>query len=451
MNKRNDLTQGSVALAIIRFSVPLLLTNLLMTLYNTIDSAVLGWASGPDALAAVGSCGALINTMTGFFLGIATGAGVLFAMHYGAGDVKGLKKLVDNAMLLAAAAGLLITAVCMVFAEPLLEMMHTPEEIFEPSLVYLRIFMGGTLVNMLYNVGAGLIRAEGDSVRPLIYLALGGFVNLLLDLLLVAGLDMGVAGAAIATVAAQALTAFLVIWRLCKNPTVYAFRPLRMEPDGLVMWDIIRISVPCGLQSAMYNISNLLVQIHINNFGTVAMAGSAAYSKLDAFVYMPLGALGLGCSTFVGQNLGACRYERIKKGIKSGLMITMGVALVMSMSLLIFYEPLMHIFTTDPEAMEFGWGFTVWLMPFMCVYSLVEVFSAVVRGSGQAVPVTVISAFAICVFRVLWLELLMPVYASMTVVYVVYPASWTLCALGMLWYYFRRSTLHRTILAHPNI
>lgn len=445
-----NLTEGPVALAIIRFSVPILLSNLLQQLYNTVDSAVLGWFAGPEALAAVGSCGALISMLIGFFLGLATGTGVLFAMHYGAGDYLGLKKLIDNAMLLAIAAALVITAVGIGFSVPLLRMMDTPAEIMPPSIDYLRIYMAGTLVNLIYNVGAGIIRAEGDSIRPLGYLAVGGVINLLLDVLMVAWLDMGVAGAAIATVSAQAVTALLVFVRLCRLRAEYAFRPFHMEPDRLVMWDILRVSVPCGLQSAMYNISNLLVQIKINSFGTIAMAGTTAYGKLDAFVYMPVGALALGTSTFVGQNLGACKYARIKKGIRTSLLLTIGVALALAGIIAAFFEPLMHIFTTDPEAIEYGRGFMVWLLPFIWVYSFVDIYSAVVRGSGQAMPVTIISALCICVYRVLWLELLMPVFGDINIVYMVYPISWALCAGTMLWYYYRRSSLHKTILAHPD-
>lgn len=449
MKRENiDLTHGSVALGLIRFSVPLLISTLLQQLYNTIDSAVLGWFSGEAALAAVGSCGALINLLIGFFLGISTGTGVLFAMHYGAGDHKGLKKLIDNAIIISLGAAALITVLGVAFTAPLLEMMDTPAELMDMSRQYLRIFMGGTVVTLLYNVGAGIIRAEGDSVRPLIYLALGGIVNLLLDLFLVAVLDMGVVGAAIATVAAQAVTAVLVLLRLTRIDARYAFTPRHMKVDRIIMWDILRISLPCGLQNAMYNISNLLVQIKINSFGTLAMAGTTAYGKLDAFLYMPISAVALGCSTFVGQNLGACKYSRIKKGVNVGMLISLGASSAIGIIIWLFFTPLMHVFTSDAQAIEYGRGFMVYLVPFIGIYSVLDILSAVVRGSGQAVQVTLISALSICAFRVLWLELLMPVFESIMVVYLVYPLSWTLCALCMLWYYFRRSTIHKTIRVH---
>ena len=280
-----NLTEGSITGSIIKFSVPILLTNLLQQLYNSIDSAVVGHFCGDAALAAVGSTGVLINLLIGFFLGLATGAGVLYAMYYGAGDHKSLKKLIDSAMLLSLIIGAVMTYVGVVFTRQLLGLMDMPQEALKPSEDYLRIYMAGTIITLVYNVGAGLIRAEGDSVRPLIYLAIGGLGNLGMDILAVGVLGMGAAGAAWATVFAQTITAVLVVIRLTKLDLSYALRPLHMKPDKVTLWDVVRISVPCGLQSSMYNISNLLVQIKINAFGTVAMAGTTAYGKIDAFVW----------------------------------------------------------------------------------------------------------------------------------------------------------------------
>lgn len=328
-----NLTEGSITGSIIKFSVPILLTNLLQQLYNSIDSAVVGHFCGDAALAAVGSTGVLINLLIGFFLGLATGAGVLYAMYYGAGDHKSLKKLIDSAMLLSLIIGAVMTFVGVVFTRQLLGLMDMPQEALKPSEDYLRIYMAGTIITLVYNVGAGLIRAEGDSVRPLIYLAIGGLGNLGMDILAVGVLGMGAAGAAWATVFAQTITAVLVVIRLTKLDPSYALRPLHMKPDKITLWDVVRISVPCGLQSSMYNISNLLVQIKINAFGTVAMAGTTAYGKIDAFVYMPMAALSLAISTFVGQNIGAGRYDRMKKAIRVSLALSICCALLSLCSL----------------------------------------------------------------------------------------------------------------------
>lgn len=445
--KSINLTEGSITKSIIEFSIPLLLTNLLQQLYNSIDSAVVGHFCGDEALAAVGSTGSLINLLIGFFLGLATGAGVLYAMYYGAGDRRSLKKLIDSAMLLAVLIGAVMTAVGMIFTRQLLGIMDMPADVLDLSEEYLRIYMGGTIITLVYNVGAGLIRAEGDSVRPLIYLAVGGVGNLIMDVVAVAWLDMGVAGAAWATVLAQGITAVLVVLRLCRLDADYALRPLHMRPDGVTTWDVVRISVPCGLQSAMYNISNLLVQIKINSFGMIAMAGLTAYGKIDAFIYMPTAALSLAISTFIGQNMGAGRYDRMKKAVQVSLVMCVGCVLALCAVIFVFFDPLMHIFTDDAQAVAFGRSMMYYLFPALWTYSFIDIFSGAIRGSGQAMQVTVICALAICVFRVLWLELLLPIYGDIRIVYLCYPVSWCLCSLALIWYYFRRSSLHRTIIA----
>lgn len=443
-----NLTEGSITKSIISFSVPILLTNLLQQLYNSIDSAVLGQFCGDAALAAVGSTGSLINLLIGFFLGIATGAGILYAMYYGAGDSVSLKKLIDSSIVLSLVIGVIMTFVGMVFTRELLMLMDMPEETLSLSEEYLRIYMGGTIVTLLYNVGAGLIRAEGDSLRPLIYLAIGGLGNLVMDLLAVGVLKMGVAGAAWATIIAQAITAVLVIIRLCRLNPEYALRPLHMKPDKLTLWDVVRVSIPCGLQSSMYNISNLLVQIKINAFGTVAMAGVTAYSKLDSFIYMPMESLSLALSTFVGQNIGAGRYDRMKKAIRVSLILALASSFAMMALIYVFFNPFMSIFTDDPEAVSFGRSMMGYIFPVIWFYSFIDIFSGAVRGSGQTVPVTVISAVTICVFRVVWIELLLPVFETIDIVFLCYPTSWILCGVMLIWYYYRRSMLHKAISAH---
>lgn len=449
--KTVNLTEGSITKSIVGFSIPILLTNLLQQLYNSIDSAVLGQFCGDDALAAVGSTGALINVLIGFFLGLATGAGILYAMYYGAGDHRSLKKLIDSSMVLSLIIGVIMTVVGMVFTRELLGLMDMPTATLDLSEEYLRIYMGGTIITLIYNVGAGLIRAEGDSVRPLIYLAIGGVGNLVMDIVAVAGLGMGVAGAAWATVIAQTITAVLVVIRLCRLNPEYALRPLHIKPDRLILRDVIAISLPCGLQSSMYNIANLLVQIKVNTFGTIAMAGVTAYSKVDAFIYMPMAALSLAISTFIGQNIGAGKYERMKKAIRVCLALCFVSYIIIGGLILVFFEPLMHIFTEDEQAIDFGRTFLGYILPTVWIYSFIDIFSGAIRGAGQATQVTIICALTICVFRVVWIELLLPVFNDIRVVFLCYPTSWVLCTAAILWYYFRRSSLRRAILAHAAI
>ena len=408
--------------------------------------AVLGRFAGPTPLGAVGVAGSLINLLIGFFLGIATGASVLYAMHYGAGDKPGLKKLIDAAMLLSALCGLLISVVGMVFSEDLLRWMGTPEELLPDAVLYLQIIFAGTLATMFYNVGAGMIRAEGDSRRPLLYLVVGGVSNLVLDVLMVAVLRWGAAGAAIATVAAQAISAVLVLLRLTKLDPAYRLE--RLHPSGfrgLALWDLVRISIPCGLQGSMYNISNLLVQASINSFGAVAVAGVTTYYKLDAFIYMPMGALSLAISTYVGQNIGAGKFGRVKKGIRFAVWAGALSSLAVGLCIILFARPLLSLFTTDDATRQVSLGVMPFLAPFGWTLGFSDVLGGAIRGAGQAGKVTLITALCICVFRIAWIFTMLPVFGDIRVVYLCYPLSWMLSSLVMTVFYFKGSVIGKTI------
>lgn len=445
MNKQMSLTEGSITKGLILFAVPILLSNLFQQLYNSVDSMVVGNYVGSAALAAVGSTGSLINLLIGFFLGIATGTGVLYAMHYGAGDYPGLKKLIDCAMVLSVGVGVVISVLGIAFSRQMLVLMDTPDDVLDPANQYLRIYLAGTIITMIYNVGAGMLRAEGDSTRPLIYLVIGGVTNLILDLLLVAVFDMGVAGAAIATVAAQLVSAVLTVIRLTKLDARYRFRPLRMELNALTMWDIIRISVPCGLQSSMFNIANLLVQAKINSFGTAAMAGVTAYTKLDGFIYMPMNAMALAISTYVGQNIGAGKFSRIRKGIRVAMLSSLGATLVLEAAVLLFSAPLLDLFTDEPDAKTYALQMMLYLAPCNWLFIPSDVLGGAIRGAGQAMKVTIISAVCICVFRVIWLIVTLHFDHNIRYVFLCYPTSWLLSSAAMGIFYFKSAVIRKTL------
>ncbi len=445
MNKQMSLTEGSITKGLILFAVPILLSNLFQQLYNSVDSMVVGNYVGSAALAAVGSTGSLINLLIGFFLGIATGTGVLYAMHYGAEDYPGLKKLIDCAMVLSVGVGVVISVLGIAFSRQMLLWMDTPDDVLDPANQYLRIYLAGTIITMIYNVGAGMLRAEGDSTRPLIYLVIGGVTNLILDLLLVAVFDMGVAGAAIATVAAQLVSAVLTVIRLTKLDARYRFRPLRMELSTLTMWDIIRISVPCGLQSSMFNIANLLVQAKINSFGTAAMAGVTAYTKLDGFIYMPMNAMALAISTYVGQNIGAGKFSRIRKGIRVAILSSLGATLVLEAAVLLFSAPLLDLFTDEPDAKTYALQMMLYLAPCNWLFIPSDVLGGAIRGAGQAMKVTIISAVCICVFRVIWLIVTLHFDHDIRYVFLCYPTSWLLSSAAMGIFYFKSAVIRKTL------
>lgn len=442
-----SLTSGSITKGIITFSIPILISNLFQQLYNSIDTAVVGIYAGQTALAAVGSTGSLINLLIGFFLGIATGAGVLYAMYYGSQDFESLKKLIDTALILGVVCGVFISIVGIVFAEPMLLMMDCPQDVLPEATEYLRIYLAGTVITIIYNISAGMIRSEGDSTRPLIYLIISGVSNLVLDLLFVAVFNMGVAGAAWATVIAQAIAAVLTVIRLMKLDERYRLRFRTMRVDKLMCKKLIKVSVPCGLQGSMFSISNLLVQAKINSFGSIAMAGIAAYSRIDGFVYMPMMALTMATSTYVGQNIGAGKLYRVKKGIGVCTLLTCGLSVTMGVMVLIFCKNLVGMFTQDTAAQAYAFQMMYYMAPFAWTFSFSDVLGGAIRGSGDTVKVTVITALCICLFRIVWLIPLLHFFNDIRIVFLCYPVSWILCSTVMITYFFKGSKLWKDIRA----
>ncbi len=442
-----SLTSGSITRGLVVFSIPILISNLFQQLYNSIDTAVVGTFAGQTALAAVGSTGSLINLLIGFFLGIATGAGVLYAMYYGSEDHESLKHLIDTALILGVICGIFISIVGIVFARPLLLMMDCPSDVLPEAVTYLRIYLAGTVITIVYNISAGMIRSEGDSTRPLIYLVISGVANLVLDLLFVAVFHMGVAGAAIATVIAQAVSAVLTVIRLMKLDERYRLKLSSMRLDIPMCKKLIRVSLPCGIQGSMFNISNLLVQAKINSFGSIAMAGIAAYSRIDGFVYMPMMALTMAVSTYVGQNIGAGKMDRVKKGIGVCMLITCALSILMGTLVFIFCKNLVGLFTQDIDAKVYAIQMMHYLAPCAWMFGFSDILGGAIRGSGDTVKVTIISAICICLFRIVWLTAMLHFINDIRIVFLCYPLSWALSSTVMIIYFFKVSKLWQDIRA----
>ena len=303
--KKITMTEGSIIKSIMLFSIPLLIGNLFQQLYNTADSVIAGNFIGKEALAAVGSSNSLINLIIGLFIGISTGAGVIIAQYYGAKDEEKMQWAVHTSMMLSIIGGILLTFIGVFLSPQILKAMGTPPEVMEQSVIYLRIYFMGSLFNITYNMGAGILRGVGDSKRPLYYLCITSAVNILLDILFVVVLRMGVKGTAIATVISQIISAVLVVWTLCRDDDIYRmyFRKLRI--DVRMMKRILAMGIPSGLQSAIISFSNVIVQSNINSFGANAMAGTSSYMKIDGFVILPIMSFGMAAMTFTGQNIGA--------------------------------------------------------------------------------------------------------------------------------------------------
>lgn len=435
---KNSLTDGPIVKNLMLYMLPILISNIFQQLYNTVDSIVVGRFSGDYALAAVGSSGALINLMIGFFLGLATGAGVIFAMHYGARDYAELKKVVDNSVILGLIIGGIISVCGILFSDNLLGLMNTPDTVFPLAKQYLQIYLGGTIVNILYNICAGLIRAEGNSRSPLIYLVIGGITNIILDILLVAVFKWGVVGAAVATVASQLISAVLCIIYMCRMDVRYRLNLLKMKFDRKKCAELISVSVPCGLQSAMFNISNFLIQVRINSFGDTVMAGVAAYGKIDGFIYMPTSALSLALSTFVGQNIGAGKYERVKTGVRSVLIIAEAIAICLGLTIFTTCPTLLRIFTTEQTTIDAALVMMHFCAPLTWLFVPSDILGSAIRGAGKTLAVTTISAMCICVFRLIWLPVVFHFYNDVRLVYVVYPITWALSSIGMTILYLRK-------------
>ena len=441
----NQLTQGPVAKGLISFSLPILFSNLLQQVYNSADSAILGRFVGSDALAAAGSVGSLFNLLVGFSLGLAVGVNILYAIVYGAGDREQLRRIIGSALILSVLAATLIAIPGTVFADGLLQLVNTPKDIWVPSRRYLTILASGVITTLLYNVGAGILRAEGDSLRPLLYLGIGGMANIVLDLLFVVRFQLGISSAAWATVLAQGVTAVLVLHRLTKLDSAYSLTLQSLRFDRRVMMKLLELSIPCGLQSSMFNISNLLVQTKINTFGSAIMAGYTAYCKVDSFVYMPIFAFSSAISTFVGQNKGACHYTRMRCGIRICTVMTMLITGLLAAGILLFTAPLLRLFTRDPVAIDFGIRMAAYLMPFVAIYSISDILGGAIRGFGESAPVTAISVCCICIFRIIWLEGVFRLYPSEEIVFLCYPISWLLCVAAVIWFYYRHSKVYHTI------
>ncbi|MDO5549857.1 MAG: MATE family efflux transporter [Lachnospiraceae bacterium] len=420
-----SMTEGVIWKQILAFSLPLLIGNLFQQLYNTVDSIVVGNFIGSEALAAVGSSNPLINLIIGMFLGIATGAGVIISQYYGARDQEKLSWAVHTCIALSIMGGVLLTVLGVGVSPLILRLMGTPQEVMANSSVYLRIFFGGSLFNLVYNMGAGVLRAVGDSRRPLYYLCISSVVNILLDLLFVVVFGMGIAGVGYATVIAQAVSAMLVMWALLRTDDIYQVSVPRIRIDGRMMKRILALGIPSGIQQSIISLSNVIVQANINVYGASAMAGFGAYSKIDGFAMLPLQSFAIAATTFSGQNIGAGNRERVKKGIFQGIVLSMGYTLLISPFLYLNVNRILTVFSSDPEVIRYG-GMTMRIMLFFYMTLAVhQILMGTFRGAGKTMVTMLIGIGNMCILRMIYINLLVPYFPSYQAVLWCYPITWT--------------------------
>ena len=440
--KKITMTEGSIIKSIMLFSIPLLIGNLFQQLYNTADSVIAGNFIGKEALAAVGSSNSLINLIIGLFIGISTGAGVIIAQYYGAKDEEKMQWAVHTSMMLSIIGGILLTFIGVFLSPQILKAMGTPPEVMEQCVIYLRIYFMGSLFNITYNMGAGILRGVGDSKRPLYYLCITSAVNILLDILFVVVLRMGVKGTAIATVISQIISAVLVVWTLCRDDDIYRmyFRKLRI--DVRMMKRILAMGIPSGLQSAIISFSNVIVQSNINSFGANAMAGTSSYMKIDGFVILPIMSFGMAAMTFTGQNIGAGKFDRVKKGQHRTLLISEIYSILACSILLIFGKQLLTIFSSDPQVNANGHLMLKTVMPFYFLLAIAQVYTGVLRGAGRSMAAMLLMVGSMVGIRMLWVGIMTSIIPKLSTVLWGYPVSWSAAALGVIIYMWRVDWLH---------
>lgn len=434
-NKKTALmTEGSVFKNILFFSVPLILSNLLQQMYNAVDSIVVGNCVGKNALAAVGSSTSLIYLLIAFSQGAAVGAGVIVAQYLGAKNKEKVHTSVHTALAISAILGLALTIGGVLFSRPLLVWMNTPTEILNESVVYLQIYSGGMLFNVVYNMAAGIMNAAGNTRRSLYYLAVAAFVNVILDLLLIGAFKMGVAGAAIATNISQIVSCVLTILFLMKTSAEYKVILKKVRIRKEVALRIIKIGLPAGIQNMVISLSNMLVQSSVNAFGATAVAGFGAYMKIDGFSILPITSFSMAITTFTGQNYGAGKFDRVKKGMFTTMFMGIAYTLALGALLLAFSEQAIRLFNQDASVIAYGVNAMKYFCPFYWALSVMHSLAGTVRGVGKSIPPTVILIVSLCIFRIAWIALVLPHFDKIDGIFVLYPVSWIFGMILMIVY-----------------
>ena len=436
MFKQLDLTRGPIHKRLLQFFFPILLGVFFQQLYNTVDALVVGNLVGKEALAAVGgSASQIVNLLVGFFLGLSSGATVLIAQYYGGRQYGDLKSALHTTVVFSILGGAVLMGVGYFVARPALELMKTPQDTMTYSIQYVRVIFLGVIPSLIYNMGSGILRAMGDSRRPLLYLIVCCLTNTVLDLVFVAVLKMEVLGVAIATALSQCVSAVLVLTALHRLDPRYhlAFRDLKMR--GADLRGIMRIGLPAALQGSSYSISNLLLLTSVNALGTDTVAGWTATGKADSIFWMLMGALGTTVLTFMGQNVGAGKLERAKKGVRMCLIAGEITAVVLTALLLLFGKTVISFFNQDQNVVDIGYVVLTFCVPAYVMWVIMEVLSGALRGSGDAFWPMVMNLTGICGLRLIWLYTAVPLHHTVGMISMSYPITWVITGIAFLIYY----------------
>lgn len=440
------MCNGTIMDKLISFALPLMLSGILQLMFNAVDIIVVGHFTGKEALAAVGSTTALINVFTNLFIGISLGANVLAARFFASGKEKEMSETVHTAILLALISGILMAAIGLVSARAALTLMGTPDNIINQSTLYMRIYFLGMPFFMLYNYGAAILRAVGDTKRPLLFLMLSGGVNALLDLLLVIAFRMGVAGVAIATITSQMISCVLVLICLFRTDSCYQFRFSKLRINKNYLLQIFQVGIPAGIQSTVINFSNALLQSSVNSFGDTAMAGYTAANNILGFLYMSVNSVTQACMSFTSQNYGVGKYKRMDRVLMDCLILTVGVSLVLGCGAWFFGEQVLGIYTQDAQVIQSGMEILsiTTVTYFLC--GIMDLFPGALRGMGHSTVPMILSVIGTVGTRIVWIFGYFPHHRSLHFLFISYPGSWIITiVMQVICFYFVRKKVHRNV------
>lgn len=423
-----DMTQGNITRHIISFALPLLIGNVFQQLYNTVDTWVVGNFVSNEAFSAVGTVGPIINMLIGFFMGLSSGAGVVISQYYGARRYEEVQKTVHTAIIMTLVIGVVFTGVGITMIPYMLQLMKTPTEVIPESTAYLTIYFSGILGLMLYNIGAGILRAVGDSKRPFYFLVVCAVMNTILDLVFVLYFNMGVEGVALATILSQSVSALLVMITLMRSDSCIKLQIRSLKIHWSMLGKIFRVGIPAALQMAITSFSNIFVQSYINYFGADAMSGWTAYSKVDQLLFLPMQSIALASTTFVGQNLGKNQVDRAREGVRKALTIALASTAVMMVPVLAFSGPIVSFFNSKEEVIRYGTVLLRWLSPFYLLCCFNQIYSGALRGAGNSRAPMIIMLGSFVAFRQVYLFAMSRIWNEIIPIAMGYPAGWLLCS-----------------------
>jgi len=435
IKQKGLMTEGSIFKQILYFSIPLIIGNLFQQLYNTVDSIVVGNFIGDNALAAVNSSGAIVQLLISFFMGLSMGGGVTISNYFGARNREGVHKAVHTTFALSVLSGVLATIIGVVFTPAILKLVNVDPDVMADSVLYLRIYFMGILGLIVYNMCSGMLRAVGDSRHPLYFLIVSSVINVVLDILFVAVFNLGIAGVAYATLIAQFASAILSIRQLMRADQMYKLELKKVRFHMDILKKIIKIGLPSALQNAIVSFSNVVVQANINSFGKEAMAGAGSYMKVDGFALMPVMSFSMALTTFVGQNIGAKEFERVKKGTKIGVLMSCTTILIISMILLVFAPQVMSIFSSNPNVIAVGKTMMYSVVPGYLFVAISHALAGVLRGAGLTKIPMYVMVVCWCICRVIWITVTVKLFNDIRFVFLGWPVTWVLSATVLIIYY----------------